>query len=189
MGEDKKFQHLSDDEFMDALESGDVQPPRLKRAGVDDLLTLERLEKFLMGEITWAQLQGLTVDEAYSIAEFGYSLFQEGRYHDARAIFEGLVVANPYDAYFRCMLGAVYQQLDRVEEAMDEYSTAIELDGEQLHAYVNRGELRMKRGDFSAAMDDLKRAVELDPDGRDEAGVRARALADATLRALAEIEK
>ena len=142
-----------------------------------------------MGEITWAQLQGMTVDEAYSIAEYGYSLFKEGRYHDARAIWEGLIICNPYDAYFHNMLGATYHQLDMDEEAAEEYSTAIELDEEHLHAYVNRGELLLQNGEFERAQADLRKAIELDPEGKSDASVRARSLAMATAQALETVKK
>lgn len=179
---------LDIDELIEGVEKGDIELPQQVPINDDDLFDLNRLEKFIMGEITWAQLQGMTIDEAYNIAEYGYSLFQEGRYHDSRVVFEGLVVCNPYDAYFHTMLGAVYQQLDMKEEAGEEYTTAIELDEEHLHAYVNRGELLLQSGEFKRALADLKRAIELDPEGKNEAGTRARALTAATLRALEELQ-
>jgi type III secretion system low calcium response chaperone LcrH/SycD len=177
------------DELDEKIEKGEVVLPQQVVPEVDKLWTGKNIEKFVLGEITWAQLQGMTVDEAYNIAEYGFGLYQEGKYHDARTIFEGLVVCNPYDAYFHNMLGAVYQQLDMKDEAAEEYTLAIELDPEQLHAHVNRGELYLQSGEFDKALDDLKRAIELDPDGRDPAGVRARALAMATANAMEAIQK
>ncbi len=185
----KPVDELNLEEIAEAVDKGEVDLPQLVEAQPEDLFTFERLEKFILGEMTWAQLQGMTMDEAYNIAEYGYSLFQEGRYHDSRAVFEALVLANPYDAYFHTMLGAVYQQLDMKDEAYEEYTTAVELDEEHLHAFVNRGELLLQNGEFEQALSDLKRAIELDPEGKDEAGLRARALAMATAKALEEVEK
>ena len=177
------------EDIAEALDKGEVEPPRLIEPTLEQSFTSENLKKFIMGDITWAQLQGMTVDEAYNIAEYGYSLYQEARYHDSRVIFEGLIICNPYDAYFHSMLGAVYQQLDMKEEAVQEYTTAIDLDDESLHAYVNRGELLLQNGEFDRALDDLKRAIELDPDNSDPASVRARALAMATANAIKELQK
>ncbi len=63
------------------------------------------------------------------------------------------------------------------------------MDDESLHAYVNRGELLLQNGEFDRALDDLKRAIELDPDNADPASVRARALAMATANAIKEQKK
>ncbi|MBJ80586.1 MAG: hypothetical protein CMH60_04640 [Myxococcales bacterium] len=191
--EEKRLEVNIDDmdleDVAEALDKGEIEPPRFVEPTLEESFTSENLEKFIMGEITWAQLQGMTVDEAYNIAEYGYSLYQEARYHDSRAIFEGLIICNPYDDYFHSMLGAVYQQLDMKEEAAQEYTTAIDLDDESLHAYVNRGELLLQNGEFDRALDDLKRAIELDPDNQDPASVRAQALAMATANAIKELQK
>ncbi len=193
MSEDKKNETLiggkpvseiNAEELLDALNKGEVELAQRKGPTAEDVFDLKRLEQFILGDITWAQLMCITMDEAYDIAEYGYSLYKEGRFHDSRVIFEGLVMANPYDAYFHCMLGSVYQQLDLKEEASEEYSTAIELDEEHLHAYVNRGEIRLENGEVKLAIKDLATALKLDPEGKEEAGLRARVLATACARAL-----
>lgn len=185
----KPIRELSYAELKEALSKGELQLPQLKRPHAKDLYTLERLEKFLMGEMTWAQFQGMSMHEAYNIAEYAYALYEEGRYHDSRQIWEGLVLSNPYDAYFHTMLGAVYQQLDMREEAAEEYSIAIELDPKYIPPYVNRGELLLLNGEFERALPDLRTAMELDPEGKHDASMRARALAKATAQALSELTK
>lgn len=151
---------------------------------IAETFTAENLEKFILGEITWGQLQGITVEETYSIAEYAYQQYQQGRFFEAAKLFEALVIFNPYDAYFHSMLGACYQMLDNKDLALIEYTSAIELDPNQIQARVNRAELRLQKGEFEPALDDLQRAVELDPKGDDPAGVRARALAAATAQAI-----
>ncbi|MBI3179342.1 MAG: tetratricopeptide repeat protein [Deltaproteobacteria bacterium] len=172
------------DDLDEQIEKGQAELPRQTEADIDELYTLSNIEKFMMGEITWAELQGITVEEAYNIAEYGYALYQEGRFHDARTVFEGLVLCNPYDSYFHNMLGATYQQLDLKDEAVEQFSLAIDMDAENLHAYINRAELLLKNGEFERALTDLKRAVALDPEGKDAAGLRARALMAAAANAL-----
>jgi hypothetical protein len=52
---------------------------------------------------------------------------------------------------------------------------------------VNRGELLLQHGEFEYAMEDLKAAIDLDPDGKNPASLRARALAAATAAAIKEL--
>jgi len=185
----KPLDQLNLEEVAEAIESGELELPKMVEAEPQDLMTLANLEKFIMGDMTWAQFQGITMDQAYSIAEYGYKLYNEGRFHDSRKAFEGLVICNPYDAYFHNMLGAVYQQLDMREEANEEYTLSIELDEEHLNANVNRGELRLQDGAFELALEDLKKALQLDPDGEHDSTQRARALAMATSQALEAMQK
>ena len=194
MANKKKASHdtnaggISDQELLDEMQEGTLQLGR-KPAPIAELLTKESVEKFLFGEITWAQLMGLSMEEAYNIAEYGYGLYEEARYHDARAVFEALVLANPYDAYFHNVLGAVYQQLDMQDEALEQYSIAIDLDPEAMHAFVNRGEMLLQNGQFEQALDDLNTAIKLDKSGADPAVLRARALATAAKTVLDGVQR
>jgi tetratricopeptide (TPR) repeat protein len=149
--------------------------------------TQENLEKFIMGEITWAELEGMSMEEAYAIADLGYTLFEQGRYDDSQTVYEGLVIGNPYDAYFHTMLGAIYAKKNMHEEAAEEYSIAIELDPKNISALVNRGELLLQHGEFEYAMEDLKKAIDLDPKAENPSGIRARALAAATAAIIKEV--
>jgi tetratricopeptide (TPR) repeat protein len=181
----KMDQHFSDDDFVGMVKSEEVLVEDVRDR--ETPFNEENLRRFVLGEITWGQLQGLTMEEAYAYAELGYTQFEQGRYNEARAIFEGLVISNPYDAYFHCMLGAIYARLDMQEEAAEEYTIAIELDPENIAAYVNRAEILLQHGEFEIAMDDLKNAIKLDPKGDDPSGIRARALAGATAAIIEEI--
>ncbi|MCK5687662.1 tetratricopeptide repeat protein [Myxococcota bacterium] len=185
---DKKLEQELE-ELDEAIESGELILPVEPTPDLSRTFTGDNVEKFIMGDITWAELQGMTMEEAYALAQVGYGLYEESRYHDARTMFEGLIVCNPYDAYFHSMLGAVYQQLDMDEEALAEYTIAIDLDEELLHAYVNRAEMHLRNGQFEEALQDLKKAMSLDPEGKDPNSPRAFALASATTKALGEIQK
>lgn len=151
--------------------------------------TPESFKKFVLGEITWAELTGLTMQEAYAFAEIAYNLFEQGKYDQAQTIVEGLVISNPYDGYFHGLLGAIYGRKGMHEEAAEEYSIALELDPQNLSAYVNRAEILLQHGEIELALKDLKAAVDLDPKGEKPFGVRARALAAATASILEEAMK
>ncbi len=184
---DKEIEGLTADDVVKAVEKGEIEVEYVDPPNPIENFTEENFKKFLFGKITWAQLEGMTMEQAYAIAEFGYTMYQQGRYKDARTLFEGLVIGNPYDPYFHAMLGAIYTKLDLHEEAAQEFSIAIELDPEDINSYVNRGELLLQHGEFEYAMEDLKAAIDLDPDGKNPASLRARALAAATAAAIKEL--
>ena len=182
-----EIDNMTADDVLKAIERGDLEIEYVDPPNPVDNFTPENFRKFLTGKITWAQLEGMTMEQAYAMAEFGYTMYQQGRYKDARTMFEGLLIGNPYDPYFHAMLGAVYTKLDMHEEATQEFSIAIELDPEDINSHVNRGELFLQHGEFEPAMEDLKAAIELDPDGKNPASLRARALAAATAAAIKEL--
>ncbi len=184
---DKELESMTADDVIKAVERGDIELEYVDAPNPIDNFTEENFKKFLFGKITWAQLEGMTMEQAYAIAEFGYTMYQQGRYKDSRTLFEGLVIGNPYDPYFHAMLGAIYTKLDMHEEAAQEFSIAIELDPEDINSYVNRGELLLQHGEFEYAMEDLKAAIELDPEGKNPASLRARALAAATAAVIKEL--
>jgi tetratricopeptide (TPR) repeat protein len=162
-----------------ALEPAEVRVPKL-----EDMLSPERVEKFAAGEMTLGQLYGITFDEAYSVAEIGYTMLEQGRLKDALAIFEGLIACNPFDPYFHIVLGSIYQKMGVAVQAIAEYSAAIELNQQSIEARANRGELLMQNGYFAEAAEDFKAAVELDPKKTHPLANRARALAAITASAL-----
>jgi tetratricopeptide (TPR) repeat protein len=140
--------------------------------------TMEKLKAFARGEVTWAEVEGMTFEEAKSIAQVGCELAAAGRYEEARILFEGLVEGNPKDAASRAALGTVYQKLGRLEDAIAEYSAALERDPRNPVALVNRGELYLRQGQRQG-FTDVANAVEADPQGASSAGRRARALVKA----------
>lgn len=137
-----------------------------------------KLKGFARGEMTWAEVEGMTFEEAKAIAQVGCDLAAAGRLDEARIIFEGLVAGNPRDSASHAALGTVYQKLGRIEDAVAEYSAAIKNDVKNPIALANRGELRLKAGDRNG-FTDLAQAVEADPHGETSAGRRAKGLVKA----------
>jgi Flp pilus assembly protein TadD len=140
--------------------------------------TVSKLKAFARGELTWAEVEGMTFEEAKAIAQVGCELAAAGRYEEARILFEGLVEGNPKDAASRAALGTVYQKLGRLQDAIAEYSGALERDPHNPVALVNRGELYLRQGERQG-FTDVANAVEADPHGNTVAGRRARALVKA----------
>jgi len=162
----------------------ELKADETREATLVDTFSPDRVEKFVMGELTLGQLYGITIEEAYSIAELGYTFMEQGRLNEAQTVFQGLVISNPYDAYFHTVLGSIYQKQENIDGALEEYSIAIGLDPANMEAYVNRGELLIRKGNFEYAAADFKNAIGLDPDGQSPSANRARALASVTAAAL-----
>ena len=174
---------LSEEELVEMAQRGELDVDLVDQPSVADSFTADNFLKFVKGEITWAQLEGMTIDEAYAMAEMGYTFLEQGRIEDAKTIIEGLVIGNPYDAYLHGLLGTIYAREDNEEDAVEEFSIALGLDPENVDALVARGELFLRHGEFEDAMEDLNKAIELDPDNEHPSTLRARALAAATASA------
>jgi tetratricopeptide (TPR) repeat protein len=136
---------------------------------------MKQLKAVVDGKATWAELEGITFEEAQKMAKTGCELADAGRLDEARQVFEGMTAINPKDAAAHAALGTVYQKLDRLEDAVIQYDAAIALDPKNPVALGNRGELRLKRGDLDG-MDDLVKAVEAEPEGTLPASKRATGL-------------
>ncbi len=157
--------------------------------GKTETVTPDNIAKFIRGEMTWAQVQGISMEQTYSLAEMGYQLFLQGKNSEAKKIFQGLIVLNPYDAYFHSVLGSILARSGEFDKAIQEYSIAINLEPKDPQVLVNRAELILKKGQFEDALADLKLAIGLDPKGSNPAVIRAKALAAATLSLIEEILK
>lgn len=161
----------------------------------NDCCTAEDIEEavkaFILGDITLAQLEGISAEEIYAVADMGYDLFEEGKIEEAKKIFEGLYTYNPMDAYFRTVLGSIYQRQSNFAEAAGHYAAAVELYPEDVTAWTNLGETQLQwaaalqqSGDadraaqaFTGAVEALTQAVErTSADDENESGLRARAL-------------
>jgi predicted Zn-dependent protease len=144
----------------------------------------EQLAAVAQGELTFAEAMGLTRTEAYGIAFAAHRLFEHGQVPQAKAMLEGLMVANPKDAYFPGLLGAIYGREGKEDEALRLYTLSAQLDAKNLTVRVNRADLLLRRGNLAAALEDLVAATRLDPKGKTALGKRALALARTTSAAL-----
>jgi len=149
----------------------------------------EKMSKFIRGEMTLAQVQGISMEQAYAMAEMGYQLFLQGKYKEAQTIFDGLIVLNPYDGYFHSVSGSIWARLGQDDKAINEYSIAINLSPKDSQVLVNRAELLLRKGQFEDALNDLKKAIDLNPEGNNSAVARARALVAATVSLIQEMLK
>lgn len=148
------------------------------------LYSPERVSAWVRGEITLAELSAVSGAEMLEMAVIGYSMYEQGRYDDARVIFDALCALDPREAYYRTALGAVYLARENLEKAEALFDEAIRLNPREIAAFVNRGEVYLRQGKILEAARDFKKAVDLDPENRDPLTRRARLLAAAALQTL-----
>jgi tetratricopeptide (TPR) repeat protein len=134
------------------------------------------MEAFFQGDAPWAQVQGIPKKMLFDIAEQAYIKFKGGRLEEAKVMFRGLCLVDHTVAYFHTGLGAIYQKERQYFDALAEYTVAIELDPEDITAYVNRGETYYLMGLWEKPLEDLDKAIALDPKGKDPWANRARFL-------------
>ncbi len=154
----------------------------------DDIL--ESVKAFLLGDLTLAQLEGVTADQLYSMADIGYDYLMEGRTEVARRIFEGLNGYNPMDPYFHSVLGSIYQRTGDHDRAILHYESAVQLYPHEIIWWTNLGETLLVKGNLlrhagksdeasallARAREALQKAMRLDPAGRNPSALRARVL-------------
>ncbi|WP_306818751.1 tetratricopeptide repeat protein [Archangium lipolyticum] len=146
-------------------------------------------EKVLNGEASVGQIVGLTGPEMLEMAMQGFRLYEQGRYKDAKVVFDGLCELDPAEAYYRTALGAIYLAEEDLQTALQLFTHALALNGKDSAALVNRGEVHLRLGNIVEAAQDFAKAVELDPENKDPLTMRARLLAAAALETIEAAQK
>lgn len=136
------------------------------------MIIAENLYKFIAGKGTWAEVEGLTAEQATRYMQLGFDRLRAGQFEEAQRIFECLAAINPQDADAHALVGAALEARGEQEAAVRAFGKAIAIHPRHVVALANRGELRRKLGD-AGGITDLQRAAELDPMGRTAAGKRA----------------
>lgn len=76
---------------------------------------------------------------------------------------EDYLTVYPQDDLAWTILGRVYVDVDRLDEALNAYESAIAINPRQFQAITGSGIVHRKRGDNDAAMEAYKKAVQIDP--------------------------
>ncbi|MCI0446673.1 type III secretion protein [bacterium] len=148
-----------------------------------------KLDQFRKGQIRFTQLFQFHGNQIASLLLCGYNFFNHGRLQEAKNIFEGLSLLDPNIPYVSCVLGAIYQRLEKIDLAILHYNHAIALFPQDIVALTNRAEIYLGQGKFLEAADDLKKVIELDRENKNPSANRARMLAAITSESLQSINK
>lgn len=142
----------------------------------------QKFLKFAAGEITWAEIKGYPKSLLKFLAKTAYFHFQKGNYALAESLFKGLSIVDHTNWYYRAALGAIYQKQKLFEEAIDEYTTALDLQEGEVTALANRGECHLQLQNYSEALEDFKQVLSLDSQLKSPWSKRAKVLMDQLIR-------
>ena len=142
------------------------------------------LMKFLEDKVSLAEIQGISREDLYRLADAGYVKFRHGRLEEAETIYQGLILLDHRNAYFHSVMGAIHQKRNRPIEAIMEYSQAIRINRKDLSSYVNRGEIYLRHRNYKKAAEDFRNAIVMDPSGMNLWANRARSLVIAIKRSM-----
>ncbi|MEW6729813.1 MAG: tetratricopeptide repeat protein [Acidobacteriota bacterium] len=119
------------------------------------------LQGWLDGRVSLSRVKGWQPEEYQLMLMLGYTLHEQGRSEEAAIIFEGLLSLDPRNAYCHSALGAAYLRLEQDEKALTHLNMALQFDGRDISAYINRAELYMKQQNYKQAQADLEMAIKI----------------------------
>jgi tetratricopeptide (TPR) repeat protein len=93
-----------------------------------------------------------------------YDLYNLGRYDDVLSLVSRYETILPKEANFPLLAGHVHRQSELLQQAIDDFTRAIEKDPQMVEALVNRGYVRNNMQDAQAAIRDFEPAIKISPD-------------------------
>jgi len=112
----------------------------------------------IAGEKTLPELLDMDADRMALVAELAHFYFQEGRYQEARVLFEGLLSMDQHEPYYCHALGAVFQRMGNNELALRYYKHALKLDNTEAEAWANMGEVLILEEQIQEGVECLEKA-------------------------------
>lgn len=136
----------------------------------------QAIQRWLKGEIKSQELFAMSSHVMQSLAEHGYMLYEQGKYGNARIIFEALAAIDNSNHNYHRLLGSIYQIEGLPDAAYYRYTQALKAVPNDVNTLTNRGEVLAGLGKNKEAAEDLKQAILLDKSGNHPAARRARLL-------------
>jgi len=109
----------------------------------------------------------LQPDNGMGHYELGLALFETGDWKSAAPEFEAAVARAPKWADAHFSLAAVYARIDRVPDAMTELDTTLTLTPDHYRANLLRGRILSLQGNPLGALNNLEKAVQVQPESQE----------------------
>ena len=93
----------------------------------------------------------------------GYDYYNLGRYDEVLALVSRYEGTMPKEANFPLLAGHVHKQNQLLQQAIDDFSRALEKDPKMFEALVSRGYVRNDMQDAQAAIRDFEPALKMNP--------------------------
>ncbi|MFN0062534.1 MAG: tetratricopeptide repeat protein [Myxococcaceae bacterium] len=122
-------------------------------------------QRWADGKASLRDVRGYTEEELYLVARMAYLFYYQGKLDEARTLFQGLYAVDPSDGYVARALGVVELAAGNNTGALAAYDVAVKLNPRDAAAYVGRAEVRIAMGERALAVQDLRQALEVEPEG------------------------
>lgn len=151
---------------VEELPVGDMVGTSANPASIE--LYNQGLERYYESDLNGALekfTEAIKLDSSFTDAYYnsGFIKLNQGYYEEAIADFDLVISIKPTDkTYFykgRALLG-----LNKLKEAAEQFSNAINLNGQFFHAYNNRGNVKFQLGEYQGAIDDFTETITIKPD-------------------------
>jgi tetratricopeptide (TPR) repeat protein len=93
----------------------------------------------------------------------GYDYYNLGRYDEVLALVSRYESVLPKEANFPLLAGHVHKQNQLLQQAIDDFSRALDKDPKMFEALVNRGYVRNDMQDAQGAIRDFEPAIKMNP--------------------------
>ena len=93
----------------------------------------------------------------------GYDYYNLGRYDEVLSLVSRYESVLPKEANFPLLAGHVHKQNQLLQQAIDDFSRALDKDPKMFEALVNRGYVRNDMQDAQAAIHDFEPALKMNP--------------------------
>ncbi|MEX2187185.1 MAG: tetratricopeptide repeat protein [Pirellulales bacterium] len=138
------------------------QLPRRSDLYVKAAIILRRLNRFDEAELRLRK--ALMLDPASGLAYFnlGHVLAAKGQHEESLVEFRHAVERSPHRGDVRAALADALHNLQRIDEAADQYEQAVALDDTLAAAWFGLGHIQVSAGKNDRAVESFRRCVELD---------------------------
>jgi Tfp pilus assembly protein PilF len=131
-----------------------------------------------------------TKEQLNAITLYALDYYRQGKIAEAETMFKGLVIAdNSFYGYAGLGAIALNQDPPNLEDANTYLSIAVELKPDDPSVHTNLGEVFLRSRKFKEAAEEFQKAIDLDPEKRDPAANRARAISAGLKTVAAEYQK
>lgn len=111
----------------------------------------------------WQVIQIMPRDRDGSVY-LAYDLYNLGRYDEVLSLVSRYETILPKEANFPLLAGHVHHQEELLQQAIDDFTRAIEKDPNMMEAHVSRGYVRNDMQDGAAAIQDFEPVLKEEPD-------------------------
>ena len=142
-------------------------------------MTTDQIQAALDGKIPFSAALGAPDGMIELFAIIGAQYYDQGRYEDARCMFQGAATLDSSNYYGHAGLGAIALMDDSLDEARVHLTRSYGLNAKDPSVCANLGEVLLRTGERNEAARLFREAAALDPEHLNPYANRARGMLSA----------